>query len=285
MHTLRPILWACVASTLMSAVFGASSAAREPEPEWRLVWSDEFDTNGPPNPRDWSFEHGFVRNEEAQYYQDDNARCENGMLVIEARRERRRNEAYVAGDPDWRRNREYAEYTSSSLTTRRSHAWKYGRFEMRARIDTRSGMWPAFWTLGTSGHWPACGEIDIMEYYRGTVLANVAWASANRGEAAWDAVRVPLGELGGSNWSDEFHVWRMDWDRRAIRLYVDDRLVNETTLDGTFNASGKRFNPLRQPHFILLNLALGGTNGGDLSATEFPARYEIDYVRVYRRRS
>ena len=77
----------------------------------------------------------------------------------------------MPGSSDWKKSREYAEYTSASLITKGLHSWKYGRFEMRGRIDTRDGLWPAFWTLGTARPWPANGKIDIMEYYRGILLA------------------------------------------------------------------------------------------------------------------
>ena len=110
----------------------------------------------------------------------------DGLLIIEARRERVANTGYEAGAGNWQRSREFAEYSSASVTTRGLHSWRYGRFEMRGRIDTRAGLWPAFWTLGIAGDWPHNGEIDIMEYDRGILLANVAWggASASRRLAA-----------------------------------------------------------------------------------------------------
>jgi beta-glucanase (GH16 family) len=117
----------------------------------KLVWADEFDTAGAPDPRNWTYERGFVRNEELQWYQPENARCEAGLLVIEGRRERKPNPSYDPAAGDWRRQREHAEHTSSSLTTTGLHSWRYGRFEMRGRIDTRPGLWPAFWTLGVGG--------------------------------------------------------------------------------------------------------------------------------------
>jgi beta-glucanase (GH16 family) len=136
--------------------------------------------------------------------------------------------------------------------------------------------------VGARGRWPAGGEVDVMEYYRGELLANVAW-SDSAGRAMWDESRTPLGALGGADWASRFHLWRMDWDEREIRLFVDGRLLNTTPLDSTYNRTGDRGNPLREPHFLILNLAVGGTNGGDPSATPFPARFEVDYVRVYRR--
>jgi beta-glucanase (GH16 family) len=250
-------------------------------PGLRLVWADEFDRDGPPDPANWTYERGFVRNQELQWYQPDNARVANGLLVIEARREHVANPNVDAASADWRRNRPGADYTSSSLTTRGLHSFLYGRFEMRARIDTRLGMWPAFWTVGVTGRWPSNVEIDIMEFYRSTLLANVAWGGAEAGRAIWADTRTPLASF-GEGWSDAFHVWRMDWDERAIKLYVDDRLLNDVDLSRTTNQDGSGVNPLHQAQSIILNLAVGA-NGGDPSATTFPGRYEIDYVRVYQR--
>jgi beta-glucanase (GH16 family) len=249
--------------------------------EWKLVWSDEFDTPGRPDARNWTHETGFVRNEELQWYQPENAWCQDGLLIIEGRRERKRNPDYQPGSTDWRTGREYADYTAASLTTKGLRSWQYGRFEMRGRIDTRPGLWPAFWTLGVAGEWPGGGEIDIMEYYRGTLLANAAWGTERRWVAQWDSSRKPITEFSDPDWSRKFHVWRMDWDEKTIRLSVDELVLNEVDLDRTFNSDAQRKNPFRQPHYLLLNLAIGGTNGGDPTGTQFPARFEVDYVRVY----
>ena len=252
---------------------------------WKLVWADEFDKDGKPDPKNWGYEAGFVRNRELQWYQPDNAWCKDGLLIIEGRRERKQNPKYAAGSPDWRASREYADYTSASLITKGQHHWRYGRFEMRGRIDVRSGLWPAFWTLGIEGQWPSNGEIDIMEYYRGTLLANVAWGSERPRVAAWDTFKKPITEFNDPDWSKKFHVWRMDWDEQIIKLYVDDILLNTTELKDTFNKDAEGKNPFHQPHYLLLNLAIGGTNGGDHSTTDFPARFEVDYVRVYQKQS
>ena len=155
---------------------------------------------------------------------------------------------------------------------------------MRARIDTRPGMWPAFWSLGSSGGWPRNGEVDIMEYYRGNLLANAAWGSAQRGQAVWDDTRKPLASFGDPDWSARFHIWRMDWDENLIQLYVDGQLLNGVDLGKTINQDGTNFNPFRQPHYLIINLAIGG-QGGDPSATEFPAQFAIDYIRVYQKKS
>jgi beta-glucanase (GH16 family) len=259
---------------------GNTTPARTAPDDYKLVWAQEFDTPGRPDPAVWGYERGFVRNREAQWYQPENARIEDGLLIIEARRERVENPRHVKDARDWRRRRSHAEYTSASLTTRGKHQWLYGRFEMRAKIDTRAGSWPAWWTLGTKRGWPACGEVDIMEYYDSVILANACWARKGRGQH-WDAVRLPLDHL-GKDWAAAFHVWRMDWDEDAIMIYVDDRLLNTIAITHTRNPDG--VNPFREPHYMIVNLAIGGTRGGDPSATEFPVRYEIDYIRVYQQR-
>ena len=252
--------------------------------EYKLVWSDEFTKKGRPDPNNWTYERGFVRNDELQWYQKENARCENGFLIIEGRRERKENPYYDPNSSSWRRNRQYSEYTSASLTTRRLHSWMYGRFEMRGRIDTRPGLWPAFWTLGIKGQWPSNGEIDIMEYYRGMLLANAAWGNEKRWQAQWDDTRKPITDFNDPQWSAKFHIWRMDWDVNTIELYVDDILLNTVDLNKTFNKDTEAKNPFRQPHYIILNLAIGGTQGGDPSSTDFPAKFEIDYVRVFEKK-
>ncbi len=272
-----------IAILMLAAPLTHMSAAKEAD-GYKLVWADEFNRDGRPDPNHWIYEHGFVRNEELQWYQPDNARCENGMLVIEARQERLPNPNHDPDSNSWRRSRPDAEYTSACLKTSGLHNWTFGRFEMRGRIDTRAGLWPAFWTLGSARPWPGCGEIDIMEYYRGMLLANACWGSERRWVAIWDDLKKPITDFGDPEaWSSKFHVWRMDWDKDNIRLYVDDELLNTIELSKTINRTPDRANPFHEPHYILLNLAIGGTNGGDPSATEFPARFEIDYVRVYQR--
>ncbi|HKB04100.1 MAG TPA: glycoside hydrolase family 16 protein, partial [Gemmataceae bacterium] len=150
--------------------------------------------------------------------------------------------------------------------------------------DTRPGLWPAFWTLGVSGEWPHGGEIDIMEYYRGTLLANAFWGSKEKWVPVSSINRFPLDRFGDASWSARFHVWRMDWDEREIQFFLDDAPLCRIDLDRTSNEDAGRLNPLRQPHYLLLSLAVGGTQGGDPSATEFPAQFAVDYVRVFRRK-
>jgi len=248
-------------------------------PGYTLVWHDEFDVDGAPNPANWKFEKGFARNEEAQWYQPDNASVKDGLLVIEARKERVKNPNYT-GSGDWKTSREYAEYTSTSMLTSGLQSFQYGRFEMRGRIPTSAGMWPAWWTLGVSGEWPSNGEIDIMEFYQGKVLANVACGTDTRWQAKWDSATKQLSTL-GADWSSQFHVWRMDWDDQNILLFLDDQQLNSSALSAMLNSDGK--SPFKQKAYMLVNLALGGVNGGDPSKTTFPQRYEVDYVRVFQK--
>jgi beta-glucanase (GH16 family) len=191
-----------------------------------LVWSDEFEScpNGNPDPNNWGFEHGLVRNHEAQWYQPDNAKCIGGNLRIRAERLNKT-------DP----SKGNAQYTSSSLVSntglkahefmyvaifflclfvlactstsnsQHTHDPRYGRFEMRAKIDIRLGSWPAFWTLGINDKqvgWPKCGEVDIMEFYRGKVLANIMYAD-KQGSTHWSSNTMPA----TGAWASQFHVW------------------------------------------------------------------------------
>jgi hypothetical protein len=175
---------------------GSSGDAIVPPAGYHLVWHDEFDSDGAPSAANYNFEHGFQRNEEAQWYEDGNATVVGGSLVIEARKESVTNPNYT-GSGDWKTTRKTAEYTSSSLTTSGKQSFQYGHFEMRARIPTEAGMWPAWWTLGVKGEWPSNGEIDIMEFYKNNLLANVACGTATRWQAKWDSSATPLGrELG-----------------------------------------------------------------------------------------
>jgi beta-glucanase (GH16 family) len=254
------------------------------QPQWELVWSDEFEVDGVPDTSNWKYEEGFVRNEELQWYQHQNAWCAGGKLIIEARNECRPNPLFRRESSNWRFMRDTIRYTSASLNTRGLHHWLYGRFEVCAKIDTSMGSWPAIWTLGIKNPWPSNGEIDIMEFYRvnnqPTILANAAWGTAKQYVAQWDSERVPLSSFLEKDplWPSKYHAWRMDWNEKSIQLFLDDELLNTINLETTINPNG--FNPFQQSHYLLLNLTVGA-NGGNPSNTHFPIRYEIEYVRVY----
>ena len=261
----------------------------ETSKEWTLVWNQEFDTDGSYDNTVWDAEHGFVRNHEAQWYQEDNAYQQNGCLVIEARKEQKPNPMYTtSGRRDWRRQREFIDYTAASLTTRKSFSFLYGRLEVRAKIPTAGGAWPAIWLLGKDMPWPSCGEIDVMEYYRiGSVphiLANAAWGDDQPNHAVWNSKRIPFSHFTEKNpvWANQFHLWRMDWTPQSIRIYLDDELLNDIPMSQTVNGSiGQHLNPFTRPQYLLLNFAIGGDNGGKIDDAALPMRYEIDYVRLY----
>ena len=212
-------------------------------------------------------------------------------MIIEARKEQnRKNPLYISGSNDWRKKREFIDYTSSSVTTAGKKEFLYGRFEIKARIPVAKGAWPAIWTLGSNMEWPSCGEIDIMEYYQikgiPHILANAAWGTDKPWHAKWDSQATPYSHFTDKDpdWASKFHIWRMDWDEEAIKLYLDDELLNEIPLSSTRNGSiGKGTNPFTKPQYLLLNLAIGGINGGPIDEAALPMKYEIDYVRVYQK--
>ncbi|WP_310378820.1 family 16 glycosylhydrolase [Flavobacterium sp.] len=263
------------------------------ETPYQLVWSDEFNQNGIINALDWSFENGFVRNEEEQWYQSNNAFQQDGYLKIEGRKENaintRLNPNYVSGSTNWKLSRQFINYTSSSIKTAGKQSWLYGRFEIRAKITNQTGTWPAIWTLGNTCEWPSNGEVDIMENYGGAILANFAWGTNTRWSAKWDTVKQNVITNFVNNdpdWLSKFHIWSLDWDENKMSIYLDNVLLNEvnlnTVVNGTANCSGE--NPFKKKHYLLLNLALG-SNGGSVTNLAFPTQYLIDYVKVYQLKS
>lgn len=254
-----------------------------------LIWHDEFDGSGPLDAGVWQSEYGFVRNEEYQWYQPQNAYRQDGILVLEARLDSIPNPRYREGSRQWQQNRPFARYSSGSVNTRKSFSFLYGRMEVRARIPAVMGSWPAIWLLGTEREWPSNGEIDVMEFYhvqgKPYILANAAWGNDKKWSAVWNSVKTPYGKFIEKDpyWAQNFHVWVMDWTPEFIRIYLDGELLNEIDLSKTINGKiGDYANPFHAPQYILLNLAIGGINGGKPVHDAFPMRYEVDYVRVYK---
>lgn len=252
----------------------AFTHAQQQEDAYHLVWSEEFDGDSV-DEGVWNYEKGYVRNHEWQYYQKDNARVADGILTITARLEH---------------DSTGIECTSSSINTAGKKSFLYGRFVVRARIPFARGAWPAIWTLGSKWPWPSCGEIDMMEFYHVDgvpgILANVACGTDIPNNALWNSKFTPYDHFLQKDkyWSDKFHVWRMDWDKTAIRLYLDDELLNEEFLKNTVNGTiGDKKNPFETPQFVLLNLAVGGDRGGIVDKDAMPLKYDVDYVRVYQK--
>uniref|UniRef100_A0A7S3YVI9 GH16 domain-containing protein n=1 Tax=Lotharella globosa TaxID=91324 RepID=A0A7S3YVI9_9EUKA len=192
---------------------------------YKLDWHDEFNIDGRPDNRIWGYEKGFVRNQELQFYTESAARVENGSLVITASR--------------WRDESGNYKYQSASLKTAGKRTLRYGRVEVRARLKTLNGLWPAIWLVGGRGRWPSCGEIDMMEYYRHKIHANVATGTARQKKAKWDSASIRVGMLqrltGLLDFDEDWHVWRMDWDSQWICLYVDGHVLNKIRVEAMEN--------------------------------------------------
>ena len=239
--------------------------------EWKLVWSDEFNYTGLPDKTKWNYEEGFIRNDERQYYTRErleNARVENGMLVIECRKDHFKPENHAPVD-----------YTSASLETRRTASWQYGRIEMRAKLPEGNGVWPAFWTLGTNiteVGWPRCGEIDIMEFVgkeTNNVHGTLHYAVNGKHQSDSGTMETPKPYEG-------FHVYAVEWYPDRMDFFFDKKKYHTVLLDKA--GKGER-NPFRAPHYLILNFALGGSWGGPVDDAILPQKYLIDYVRVYQK--
>jgi len=257
----------------------AATRAQVPSPAgYKLVWEDDFskDPDGLPDPAKWICEEGFVRNHEAQYYtkgRKENARVENGTLVIEARKEPYPNPAG--------KGPKVAAYTSASLQTYGKASWTYGRIEVRAKLPTGRGTWPAIWMLGDNCRekevgWPRCGEIDIMERFGqkiDEIRGTMHYFAAGRHQSHGMSFPLAHPEAG-------FNVYGIDWTPDHIDCFVNDRTYFHFNVQ---EADNNGDNPFRKPQFIILNLALGGAGGGTIDNSIFPQRMTVDYVRVYQR--
>ena len=284
----RYLLIALLVLMSLPAWAGEGTAGREashPGSQWILLWSDEFSEPGLPDPAEWDYETGFIRNNEQQYYtraRKENARVEEGMLIIEGRKEQWKNPAYdPAGKGKGRggRSREFAEYTSASLTTRGKASWTYGRIEVRAKLPAGRGTWPAIWMLGTNRQagWPACGEIDIMEfvgYEPGIIHANIHTRKYNHVLKTGKGDKITIADA-----SEAFHVYAVEWYPDRLDFFVDDQKYFSFKNEGT----GADVWPYDKDQYLILNLAIGGSWGGQKGIDDsiFPQRYCIDYVRVY----
>ncbi len=253
--------------------------------DWKLVWSDEFDRPGLPDPAKWSHEVGFIRNHELQFYTKDrkkNCRVRDGMLIIQARKEKFKNPDYDPSSPEWQKSRKHAEYTSACLITRGKGEWTYGRVEVRAKLPTGKGTWPAAWMLGNDfGEipWPDCGEIDIMEnvgYDPDTVHANIHTKAYNHVLRTNKGAKLFLPKP----W-DAFHVYAVEWFPDHMEFFVDDVKYFSFANEGRGNDTW----PYDKPYYLILNFAVGGDWGGakGVDPKIFPQQYVIDYVRVYQR--
>ena len=230
-----------------------------------LLWSDEFDYNGLPDPQKWNMEVGKARaNNEPQYYTSElrNALVADGNLTITVRQEE------IEGEK---------RYTSARINTRGKHEFTYGRIEARAKLPQGRGVWPAFWTLGLTGRWPACGEIDIMEYWghdANTIAANVHTGDYNHTKGTGRGGKIVVEDP----WKD-FHVYAVEWYKDRMDFYFDDKMYFSCKSKG----EGIGEWPFDAPQYIILNLALWNNWRGapGIDDSIFPQEFVVDYVRVY----
>ena len=235
----------------------------------KLVWSDEFNYRGLPDSAKWSYDvgcHGWGNNELQCYTEkrSENARVENGKLIIEARKE----------------NYDKKEYTSARLISKSKGDWKYGRMEIKAKIPKGVGTWPAIWMLASTTplRWPDDGEIDIMEHVgfdQGKIHASIHCKKYNHiiGTQKTAVAEIP-------DCSDSFHIYSLDWTPDTIKILADNKVYFKFANEHTDSKAW----PFDKPFHLLLNIAIGGNWGGQKGIDDsiFPVRMEVDYVRIYK---
>jgi beta-glucanase (GH16 family) len=266
----------CPLLLALGAADPATHPANDAPPGWQLVWADEFDYGNIPDPARWSYEKGYIRNREAQYYtanRAENARIEDGCLVIEAR-----------ADSLPVNNGKVAKITSAAIETRDHLSWKYGRVEVRAKIPVGKGTWPAIWMMpqDRSAGWPACGEIDIMEnvgFQPDVIHQTIHTQAANHVKHNSHGTTTRVSRL-----ADDFHVYAMQWDESSVQMFIDGKQTFEFQKPA---GAGPDVWPFDKPFYVILNVAIGGAWGGQrgIDPAIFPCRMLVDYVRVYQRES
>lgn len=274
--TIRSLV-AVASAVLLAAcaapVVQAPAARLTPPPGYTLVWSDEFDRDGLPDPARWTHDTGRNKagwyNNELQYYagpRAENAVVRGGRLVMTARRES------LSAAPDWGGQR----YTATRLITRGKGDWTYGFFEIRARMPCGKGTWPALWLVGSGGRWPEDGELDIVEHVGSNperISSAVHTAAGSGGSAVSGKARVP-------DACRAMHDYQMLWTRDGVWFGVDG--VVHWHYPKNLAADPKGW-PFDAPQFLILNIAVGGDLGGPVDDAAFPVTMEVEHVRVYQR--
>ena len=264
---------------LAAAFFVRAAGAEEPAATirtpsgaaWRLVWSDEFDYKGLPDPAKWDYDisgndYGWGNNE-LQHYTAERRRnvgVKDGLLTITARRESQGGK----------------RYTSTRLVTRGRQTWQYGRVEARVRFPEGRGTWSAVWLMPAEsryGDWPASGEIDLVEQVGYDAECIVGTVHTTR-HSHLDGTQKS-GNVRSADVTRDFHRYAIEWEADEIRFYFDEQLYFTYENDGT----GPESWPFDQPFYVIVNLAVGGNGGGQQGIDDrvFPQRMEVDYVRVY----
>ncbi len=245
--------------------------------EYKLVWADEFDKSGLPDSTKWGYDYGTGcpncgwGNNELQFYTQkrlENARVEDGNLIIEAHKE----------------DFENRQYTSARLVTKDKGDWLYGKFEIRMKLPRGVGTWPAFWMLSSDwqyGGWPQSGEIDIMEhvgYAQDTIHGTIHTEAYNHGIGTQKGQNIRI-----ENTSTEFHTYSIEWTEDKIKWSIDDKQYFEVSNEKkTFSEW-----PFDKRFYLIVNLAIGGNWGGKYGVNDdaLPQKMVVDYVRVYQKKS
>lgn len=249
--------------------------------ERNLIWNDEFNYNGLPNSAKWSYEEGYIRNGEVQRYNKENktnSRVENGHLIIEAHHKPTQREQNL-----WQslfEEQPKDTYTSASLTTKHLPGWSHGRVEVRAKLPQGRGLWPAIWLLGSNIKdvgWPMAGEIDIMEYVG--FKPDIIHSAIHTGERNYRKNNHAKSYQRADDLSHDFHVYSVERSLDRIDFYIDEVLHYSYQKEG----SSVSYWPFDKPMYLIINLAVGGSWGGQkgIDNSIFPQKFIIDYVRVY----
>ncbi|MEI6048586.1 MAG: family 16 glycosylhydrolase [Bacteroidota bacterium] len=231
--------------------------------EQGLFWSDEFNTDGAPDPAKWGYDIGTGSNgwgnSELEYYtgRPENVIVQGGVLKINAIKESYSGKAY----------------TSTRMLSINKFAFTYGKVVVRAKLAAGVGTWPAIWMLGSNisaAGWPACGEIDIVEH-RGSELNKIFGTLHYPGRSGGNADGYTKVIADATT---EFHVYKIDWSTSTVKIYVDDELFHTVINSASI--------PFNHDFFLLINLAMGGTFGGTVDPEFTNATMEVDYIRVYK---
>ena len=241
------------------------------------VWEEHFDGTALDR-KIWTPETDFVRNiDAAQIYKDrpENLRVADGSLQLTARHEYAENSRYDATSPNWLLNRKSADYTSGSVNSQGKLEFRYGRLEIRARIEHGTGVWPALWLIGSRRGWPDCGEIDILEYISQTPdRAHATFHFSQNGAYIHPTDSTICKTLDG-----DWHLYGMDWTPERIVLTLDGQPVNTLELDQATSADGS--NPFRDlTFFLILNQAIDGWSETP-NPQDYPKTFRIDSIRLW----
>ncbi|WP_243652217.1 glycoside hydrolase family 16 protein [Mariniflexile fucanivorans] len=254
------------------------------------MWSDEFNYKGSPDSSKWTYDYGFIANNEKQYYTNNlnNARVENGHLIIEAHKEKIANKDFKSEALKNKSGIKYsaeidtAQYTSARIKTEGLASWKYGRIEVKAKLPKGVGLWPAIWMLGENRKqvgWPESGEIDIMEHVGfnpdsifGTIHTKAYNHTINTERGKKVFIEKPY---------HSFHVFALEWTPEKMDFILDDVVYNHIENEHKTTAEW----PFDQKFHLILNVAVGGMLGGKkgIDNSVFPQQMVVDYVRVFQK--